>query len=107
MSVSTHVLDAVTGGPATDLLVALEARSSQDRWLLLAERTTDQDGRITDLAAELAAGVYRIRFDVERYLGAGCFYPEVTVTFRVVDSPSHYHVPLLLSPFAYSTYRGS
>ena len=106
MSVSTHVLDAVAGRPAAGVRVVLERRDGAD-WTALAERATDTDGRIADLAATAGAGVYRLRFDVEGYLGADTFYPEVAVTFRITDAAAHHHVPLLLSPFAYSTYRGS
>ena len=68
---------------------------------------TDADGRVSDLAAGSPAGVYRIVFAAEAYLAADTFYPEIVVVFRVSDPAAHYHVPLLLSPFAYSTYRGS
>ena len=106
MTVSTHVLDAVAGRPAADVRVVLERRYGLG-WDELAERRTDADGRVADLAGPLEAGVHRLRFDVEGYLGPDCFYPEVVVTFRVADPAGHLHVPLLLSPYAYSTYRGS
>jgi 5-hydroxyisourate hydrolase len=103
VSVSTHVLDAVRGGPARGVGVRLERVDGT----LLAAGVTDGDGRVSDFAGHLEPGVYRLRFDVESYLSAETFYPEVIVTFRVVDGASNHHVPLLLSPFAYSTYRGS
>ncbi|WP_375497911.1 hydroxyisourate hydrolase [uncultured Jatrophihabitans sp.] len=110
MSVSTHVLDAVSGRPAAGVGVVLE-RSGGGGWAQIAQRRTDADGRVVDLARQLEAGVHRLRFDVEGYYTANgqdsFFYPEVTVTFRVTDPDAHLHVPLLLSPFAYSTYRGS
>ena len=106
MSLSTHVLDAVTGRPAAGMRVVVERRTEAG-WHPIAERRTDADGRVADLAAELSAAVHRLRFDVEGYLGPDCFYPEVAVTFRVTEPTAHLHVPLLLSPFAYSTYRGS
>jgi 5-hydroxyisourate hydrolase len=106
MSISTHVLDAVTGRPAAGLELVL-SRRARDAWQELARRTTDTDGRVTDLADQAEAGVYRIVFETEAYLAAETFYPEVVVVFRVTDLGAHYHVPLLLSPFAYSTYRGS
>ena len=106
MSLSTHVLDAVTGRPAAGMRVVVERRAGAG-WDQATERRTDADGRVADLAGRLEAGVHRLRFDVESYLGPDCFYPEVAVTFRVVDPAAHLHVPLLLSPFAYSTYRGS
>ena len=106
MSLSTHVLDAVTGRPASGVRVVLE-RKGAGGWDEVAERRTDADGRVAELAGDLGAGVYRLVFDVEGYLGPECFYPEVAVSFRVADPAAHLHVPLLLSPFAYSTYRGS
>jgi len=106
MSISTHVLDAVTGRPAAGLEVTLSARGD-DGWHELTRRGTDADGRVPDLAASAAAGVYRLTFDTEPYLTGETFYPEVVVVFRITDGGAHHHVPLLLSPFAYSTYRGS
>lgn len=108
MSLSTHVLDATTGVPARGVAVTLESRVDGE-WRRVAEGTTDEDGRIRELGAP-AAGAHRIGFDTGGYFaraGVSAFYPEVTVTFEVVDAGAHHHVPLLLSPFAYSTYRGS
>jgi 5-hydroxyisourate hydrolase len=101
-SLSTHVLDATTGRPATDVPVRLE-RSGGD---LVAETRTDTDGRVAKLATGLDAGDYRLVFDTGSYF-PDTFYPQVVVTFTVMGPEQHYHVPLLLSPFAYSTYRGS
>jgi 5-hydroxyisourate hydrolase len=104
MSLSTHVLDAGTGRPAAG--VRVELRSLTDH---LYSSVTDADGRVRDLGAP-AAGVYQLVFDTGGYfsgLGIATFYPEVIVTFEVTDAATHHHVPLLLSPFAYSTYRGS
>jgi 5-hydroxyisourate hydrolase len=106
VSLSTHVLDAVHGRPAHGVPVRLEQRGP-DGWIPLADRVTGADGRIADLSTGLAAGTYRLVFDTESYLGPQAFYPEVVITFRVEGAGQHYHVPLLLSPFAYSTYRGS
>jgi 5-hydroxyisourate hydrolase len=107
MTISTHVLDAALGHPASGVAVRLEDRTG----LMLGEAATDADGRVADLApGSLEAGDYRLRFDTGGYFdaaGTDAFYPEVVVTFRVTDAAQHYHVPLLLSPFAYSTYRGS
>lgn len=103
MSISTHVLDATTGRPAVGVPVTLDAADDT----VIAQRTTDADGRIPDLGGDLDPGVYRISFATEAYFDVPTFYPEVVVTFRVVDAAAHLHVPLLLSPFAYSTYRGS
>ncbi len=105
MSLSTHVLDAVTGRPAVGVAVSL-SRSGNE----IAAGVTDDDGRIGALAADLPAGVYRLRFDTADYFsaqGVTGFYPEVLITFEVTDAAAHHHVPLLLSPYAYSTYRGS
>jgi 5-hydroxyisourate hydrolase len=106
MSISTHVLDATTGRPAVGLQLVLSRRVG-DGWHELTRRATDSDGRVTDLAGHAETGVYRIVFDTEAYLAIETFYPEVVVVFRVTDPAAHHHVPLLLSPFAYSTYRGS
>jgi 5-hydroxyisourate hydrolase len=103
VSLSTHVLDAVAGRPAAGVRVVLEQQAG-DGWTARADRLTDDDGRIPDLAAATEAGTYRLRFDVDSY---STFFPEVTVLFRVSDPTAHHHVPLLLSPYAYSTYRGS
>jgi 5-hydroxyisourate hydrolase len=101
MSLSTHVLDTSIGGPVPELPVRLEVRTG-DGWRPVADDHTDEDGRIGDLAVN--AGVYRLVFDTSDY---GGFYPEITVVFRVSSAGEHYHVPLLLSPFGYTTYRGS
>ncbi len=105
MTVSTHVLNATTGQPAAGLELTLSQRRGAE-WRELSRRATDQDGRVRDLAGEVAPGVYRITFQTGAYL-ADTFYPEVTVVFRITDPGAHHHVPLLLSPYAYSTYRGS
>jgi 5-hydroxyisourate hydrolase len=102
MSVSTHVLDAVRGRPAAGVAVTLTSAAGDQ----VAAAVTDADGRVGALAGDLAPGVYRLAFAVEDYLG-DTFYPEVVVAFRVRDGAEHHHVPLLLSPYAYSTYRGS
>jgi 5-hydroxyisourate hydrolase len=106
VSVSTHVLDAVRGRPAGQLRVRLDRRDG-DGWQQIAERTTDADGRVPDLATESPEGIYRLTLDTEPYLGPDGFYPEVVVTFRVADPEAHHHVPVLLSAFSYTTYRGS
>jgi 5-hydroxyisourate hydrolase len=108
VSVSTHVLDSVSGSPAVGVSVRLEHLAGDD-WQHVSAGTTDDDGRIGSLG-EVAAGRHRITFDTGAYFGAQgveTFYPEVTVVFDVTDPEWHHHVPLLLSPFAYSTYRGS
>ncbi len=103
--VTTHVLDAVTGRPAPGVAVTLEAFDGT----VLGRGATDADGRIAELGPEeLPAGDYRVRFDTRAWFaGQPAFYPEVVIAFAIADPAEHYHVPLLLSPFAYSTYRGS
>lgn len=106
MSLSTHVLDATSGRPAAGVAVTLTDAAGA----VLADAATDDDGRIAGLAAELAAGVYRLRFDTGAYFaaqGVVGFYPEVVIAFEITEPAGHYHVPVLLSPYAYSTYRGS
>ncbi|MCP2165375.1 hydroxyisourate hydrolase [Goodfellowiella coeruleoviolacea] len=109
-AVTTHVLDAARGRPAAGVPVVLQARTGTG-WRVLAEARTDADGRVRQLGpARLAAGVYRLVFDTDAYFTATAttgFYPEVSVTFRIGDPGGHHHVPVLLSPFAFSTYRGS
>lgn len=101
--VTTHVLDAANGRPARGVPVRLETGGR-----LVAEGHTDDDGRVRDLGPdELTPGVYRLVFDTAAYLGPDGFFPEIAVTFRLADGRAHHHVPILLSPFAYSTYRGS
>ena len=105
MSLSTHVLDASRGTPAAGVSVRLTTMGGQE----LAAAVTDADGRVRDLGA-LMAGDYRLEFATGEYFAANGqqgFYPEVVVTFTVTDPGQHHHVPLLLSPYAYSTYRGS
>ncbi|KDN21173.1 hydroxyisourate hydrolase [Amycolatopsis rifamycinica] len=102
--VTTHVLDTAAGRPAAGIAVRFETAEGEP----IAEGRTDEDGRIRDLGPEsLAPGRYRLIFDTGAYLGPDAFFPEVALTFRITDGSAHHHVPLLLSPFAYSTYRGS
>ena len=111
--ITTHVLDTALGRPAAGVGVALEIRDPDGAWCRLGAGTTDADGRLRTLleaAAPAAPGTYRLVFDTLRYFearGAAAFFPSVTVEFTVAEGGGHYHVPLLLSPFAYSTYRGS
>ncbi|WP_327097900.1 hydroxyisourate hydrolase [Nocardia vinacea] len=99
MSLSTHVLDAASGRPAAGLPVRLENVDGT----VLAECRTDDDGRVKDLPAP-EIGIHRLIFETG---DLSPFYPSVTIDFRVTDPAEHYHVPLLLSPYSYSTYRGS
>ncbi len=109
--ITTHILDVARGRPASGVAVHL-ARRAGDTFEPLASGATDADGRVTDLLApgSLAAGEYRLDFEVGAYqaaLGAPTFYPSVSITFAVEAPDEHYHVPLLLSSYGYSTYRGS
>ncbi|CEA09458.1 5-hydroxyisourate hydrolase precursor [Arthrobacter saudimassiliensis] len=108
--VTTHVLDAAAGRPAAGVTARLDGLRG-DAWEEIAQAVTDDDGRISAFGPEqLDAGTYRIEFAVGEYFartGTETFYPSVTLTFALADPAQHYHVPLLLSPFAYSTYRGS
>lgn len=108
--ITTHVLDSVVGLPAPGIAVQLSALQG-DEWTLIAEAETDADGRAKQLGPEaVPVGTYRLRFDTGAHFARSntpTFYPEVQLTFVVDDEARHYHVPLLLSPFAYSTYRGS
>ncbi len=115
-SISSHVLDTTAGRPAGGMVVRLDVHDASatpaERWNLVASATTDEDGRVRRLAPEggLAAGTYRVTFETGPYLeaqGHPVFYPRVEVVFVVAAGVPHYHVPLLLSPFGYSTYRGS
>ncbi len=108
-TLSTHVLDAGTGRPAPGVGLTLHRRDD-DAWEEVGRGVTDDDGRCRTLASDgLHPGVWRLTFDTGSYFattGTRGFYPEVSVVFEVTG-PGHHHIPLLLSPFAYSTYRGS
>ena len=110
-TVSTHVLDNVTGRPAAGVVVALERLADSVHWTAVGTGTTDADGRVASLAPDGAApGTYRLVFATGAWFAAAgqeSFYPEVTIAFAVAADDGHLHVPLLLAPFAYSTYRGS
>jgi len=109
--ITTHVLDTSLGKPGKGIRIGLY-QPEDDTWKLVAEGITDDDGRIGDLLAEgkvLAEGNYQMVFDTGSYYkeqATKTFYPKVTIEFTVFDK-SHYHVPLLLNPFGFSTYRGS
>ncbi|ROS78944.1 hydroxyisourate hydrolase [Cellulomonas sp. PhB143] len=116
--VTAHVLDTAAGAPARGVEVRLEAQAdartdagtTTETWRVVAASTTDDDGRVTDLGpALLEPGTYRLVFATGEYFarsGTPTYFPFVAVAFRVVDD-THHHVPLLLSPFALSSYRGS
>lgn len=111
--ITTHVLDTSAGRPARGVSVRLEVQSGSRGWVTLSERATDADGRVGDLLAagsKLDAGTYRLTFGTGAYfkaLGQTTFFPEATIVFEVREPSQHHHIPLLLSPFGYSTYRGS
>jgi 5-hydroxyisourate hydrolase len=111
--ISTHILDLVRGKPAADVPVRLERQDSSGDWRLLNSTPTDQEGRCPQLLPEsddLSAGVYRLTFDTASYFALqkiAALYPVVEVTFRVQQGELHFHIPLLLSPNGYTTYRGS
>lgn len=112
-TISTHVLDTALGRPAPGVRVTLERLGEAGQAVMIGTGSTDDDGRMKNLVeggALPGAGLYRLTFFVEEYFAAAgreAFYPQVEVTFRVTEATQHYHVPLLLSPFGYSTYRGS
>ena len=110
--ITTHVLDVSVGRPAANVPVLLEAQSANGAWSEAGRGATDNDGRLQDLAARkvLSAGIYRLTFDTRAYFATrkvASLYPQVVIVFEVRDAHEHYHIPLLLSPFGYSTYRGS
>lgn len=116
--VTTHVLDTASGRPAPGVPVTLERRRPADEaaavaWELVGSGSTDADGRCGALlpgGTALAEGAWRLTFDTAAYFrsaGLAGFYPHVTIAFEVRDPAQHYHVPLLLSPYGYATYRGS
>ena len=108
--VTTHVLDSTIGLPAAGVPVTLE-HDELGNWVMVGSAETDADGRVSSLGpVALPAGRYRVSFDTATYFReqeVNAFYPEVQIIFELHDTAAHYHVPLLLSPFAYSTYRGS
>jgi 5-hydroxyisourate hydrolase len=108
---TTHVLDTATGLPAADLSLKLD-RLDGSEWTPVAHGRTNHDGRVANLLApgDLHVGIWRLRFDTGAWYatrGQTGFYPWVDVVFEVTETTRHHHVPLLLSPYGYSTYRGS
>jgi 5-hydroxyisourate hydrolase len=112
MTLSTHVLDTSVGRPAASVAVRVQ-REEGGRWVDVSAHATDADGRVASLlpaGAPASAGSYRLSFDAGAYFasrGAAAFYSTIAIEFVTTDAAAHYHVPLLLSPFGYSTYRGS
>ena len=111
--ISTHVLDTTLGKPAARVPVRLEHREKDGRWITLGSSNTDADGRCPQMLAEsqsLIEGQYRLAFDTATYYAAqnvSGLYPVVEITFEVREGDSQFHIPLLLSPNGYTTYRGS
>ena len=112
VGITTHVLDTSRGKPAAGVPVTLAIQEGGD-WREVGRASTDADGRAKQLLPPdqpLEAGTWRLTFDLAAWFaaqGTEAFYPEASIVFRVRDAGQHYHVPLLLSPFGYSTYRGS
>ena len=112
-TISTHILDVSRGAPAGGVAVRLDRQNTDESWAELSHAWTDDDGRVKPfflVQEPLLGGTYRLVFDTETYfsgLDQEYFYPQVTVVFRIDDEALHYHVPLLVSPYGYSTYRGS
>ena len=112
-AITTHVLDTSQGRPAAGISVSLERQAEDGKWDHVGRGQTDGDGRLKALYPSndtLKPGVYRLTFDTQKYFDAldvETFYPEVIVVFETASGESHYHVPLLLSPFGFSTYRGT
>jgi 5-hydroxyisourate hydrolase len=113
IGISTHVLDTGRGMPAKEVAVRLQQQEKPDQWREIASARTDGNGRCLELVPpgqELAPGIYQLVFDTGSYFraqGVEGLYPVVQVTFQVNDRETHYHLPLLLSPHGYTTYRGT
>jgi 5-hydroxyisourate hydrolase len=110
--ITSHVLDTALGRPAKNLRIQLEQREASGEWTPLSARVTNADGRVSDFLPEgaLEARTYRLIFETGAYLsaiGQSVFFPEVTLVFTIQTPTEHHHLPLLLSPYGYSTYRGS
>lgn len=109
---SSHILDINIGKPASGVKITLSRQEAPDRWVPVEERTTDENGRVKDFLEEKPTGntgVYKLTYHVAPYFesqGQDSFYPFIEVVFQIKDG-AHYHVPITLSPYGYSTYRGS
>ena len=110
--ITSHILDTACGCPATGIETSLEFKDNGN-WILLGKAASNKDGRLSNLLPDnhkLLAGCYRIKFETGKYFSdkqIEAFYPYVEVVFELSKPSEHYHIPLLLSPFGYSTYRGS
>lgn len=109
--ISTHVLDLARGVGGKAVPVTLSKRADEGRWQKVGTATTDADGRVRSFgdAKSFDTGIYKLQFDMSRYPDASAspFFPEITLTFRVIDKAGHYHVPVVVSPYGYSTYQGN
>ncbi|NXU22767.1 HIUH hydrolase, partial [Thalassarche chlororhynchos] len=110
-SLTTHVLNTVTGLPAASVTVRLaQLQEPGAQWTELAQRRTDEDGRCLLASGQVKAGTYKLRFETAAYwqgLGHASFFPFVEVVFNIADAAQKLHIPLLISPYSYTTYRGS
>jgi 5-hydroxyisourate hydrolase len=111
--ITTHILDTALGKPAAGVSVTLSQQAPDQAWETLGRGVTNADGRVTDLLPpepRLPSGIYCVHFAVAEYFegqGQASFYPEVEIRFHLAHPEQHYHIPLLLSPFGFTTYRGS
>lgn len=111
--ITTHVLDTAQGKPAQGVAIVLEHKDTQKGWTEVGKGATNSDGRCADLVPadwSNKPGMYRITFETSKYfasINTSGFYPYVKIVFEIVNADEHYHIPLLLSPYGYSTYRGS
>ena len=111
-TISTHILDITRGTPAAGVVITL-TKQRDHQWQTIGSGKTNNDGRVPDLckdSSHLVPGTYKMHFDTQQYFSATgdtLFYPYAEVVFIIDQSDQHYHIPLLLSPFGYSTYRGS
>ncbi len=112
-TISTHILDIARGTPASGIAVSLQLQNLDETWTEISHAWTDEDGRVKPfflVGETLQGGTYRLVFDTDEYfsrLNIDSFYPQVSVVFNIGNEFQHYHVPLLISPYGYSTYRGS
>ena len=110
--ITSHRLDTALGQPARDLDIRLDVLENDGAWRTFSRRSTDSSGRVTNLmrAGELEQRTYRLTFETGAYFTRNAqpvFYPRVEVVFQIAATAEHYHIPLLISPFGYSTYRGT
>jgi 5-hydroxyisourate hydrolase len=105
MGISTHILDLAKGRPAAGVAIHLEIDRGGFETVALGK--TDADGRLRLVPDAPEPGTYRLTFETGEYFGGETFFPVATITFEIKDASQHYHVPLLVSPYGYSTYRGS